>query len=225
MFYSMPGPLCLLPCARSELVMAGPTGWASPATIERLRTVRYLGYVPEQDLAPLTAAAAAFVYPSLYEAAGKPARSSHSSSSRQFFNAPGNSPTRPLTEVNSRTQSDGYLPADLFFGYASLCRFSGAATVRERFSGTVCTSAMSILGILLFVLIFVMIGSGSRAMVVKILGGADEWIVKYAPLSYLILVVIVVVPVAAAIVVWKWPVPPEPENPLARFKHEDVMED
>jgi hypothetical protein len=84
---------------------------------------------------------------------------------------------------------------------------------------------MSILGILLFVLIFVMIGSGSRAMVVKILGGADEWIVKYAPLSYLILVVIVVVPVAAAIVVWKWPVPPEPENPLARFKHEDVMED
>jgi len=55
-----------------ELVIAGPAGWASPATIERLRAVRYLGYIPEPDLAPLTAAAAVFVYPSLYEGFGFP---------------------------------------------------------------------------------------------------------------------------------------------------------
>ncbi|HJT88310.1 MAG TPA: glycosyltransferase family 1 protein [Bryobacteraceae bacterium] len=55
-----------------ELVVAGPAGWASPETLARLSTIRYLGYVPESDLAPLTAAAAAFVYPSLYEGFGFP---------------------------------------------------------------------------------------------------------------------------------------------------------
>ena len=34
--------------------------------------VRYLGYIPEPDLAPLTAAAEVFVYPSLYEGFGFP---------------------------------------------------------------------------------------------------------------------------------------------------------
>jgi alpha-1,3-rhamnosyl/mannosyltransferase len=55
-----------------ELVVAGPVGWASEATVARLKYVRYLGYVPEADLAPLTAAAEVFVYPSLYEGFGFP---------------------------------------------------------------------------------------------------------------------------------------------------------
>ena len=55
-----------------ELVVAGPVGWAAETTVARLRAVRYLGYVPEPDLAPLTAAAEAFVYPSLYEGFGFP---------------------------------------------------------------------------------------------------------------------------------------------------------
>lgn len=55
-----------------ELVVAGPVGWAAESTVARLRTVRYLGYIPERDLAPLTAAAEVFVYPSLYEGFGFP---------------------------------------------------------------------------------------------------------------------------------------------------------
>jgi alpha-1,3-rhamnosyl/mannosyltransferase len=55
-----------------ELVVAGPVGWAGDATVARLRSVRYLGYLPEPDLAPLTAAADVFVYPSLYEGFGFP---------------------------------------------------------------------------------------------------------------------------------------------------------
>jgi alpha-1,3-rhamnosyl/mannosyltransferase len=55
-----------------ELVLAGPIGWASPQTAARVRSMRYLGYVPEADLAPLTAAAALFAYPSLYEGFGFP---------------------------------------------------------------------------------------------------------------------------------------------------------
>jgi len=55
-----------------ELVVAGPIGWAAEKTKARLDDVRYLGYVPEQDLAPLTAAATVFAYPSLYEGFGFP---------------------------------------------------------------------------------------------------------------------------------------------------------
>jgi glycosyltransferase involved in cell wall biosynthesis len=59
-----------------ELVVAGPAGWGNPATLQRLQAgeagVRYLGYVPEEDLPGLTAGAAIFVYPSLYEGFGLP---------------------------------------------------------------------------------------------------------------------------------------------------------
>jgi alpha-1,3-rhamnosyl/mannosyltransferase len=65
----------LLPASlrgEAELVLAGPMGWADAATAQRVRNTRYLGYVPEADLAPLTAAAAVFAYPSLYEGFGFP---------------------------------------------------------------------------------------------------------------------------------------------------------
>jgi glycosyltransferase involved in cell wall biosynthesis len=55
-----------------ELVIAGPMGWVAPGTRARLQSVRYLGYIPEVDLAPLTAAATVFAYPSLYEGFGFP---------------------------------------------------------------------------------------------------------------------------------------------------------
>ena len=59
-----------------DLVIAGPLGWCAAATAERLRTeghgVRYLGYVAENDLPGLTAAATMFVFPSLYEGFGLP---------------------------------------------------------------------------------------------------------------------------------------------------------
>src|SRR6185437_4367848 len=55
-----------------ELVLAGPMGWAAAETAELVQSVRYLGYVPEGDLPPLTAAAAVFAYPSLYEGFGFP---------------------------------------------------------------------------------------------------------------------------------------------------------
>lgn len=58
-----------------ELVIAGPTGWA-PETVKRLEAgvpgVRRLGYVEEAALAPLTAGALVFAYPSLYEGFGFP---------------------------------------------------------------------------------------------------------------------------------------------------------
>jgi len=62
--------------AEFDLVVAGSPGWGDVGTLARLRSglpgVQYLGYVPEQDLPGLTAAAAVFVYPSLYEGFGLP---------------------------------------------------------------------------------------------------------------------------------------------------------
>jgi alpha-1,3-rhamnosyl/mannosyltransferase len=59
-----------------ELVVAGPLGWCKPETVRRLLRpaagIRYLGYVPESDLPGLTAGAALFFYPSLYEGFGLP---------------------------------------------------------------------------------------------------------------------------------------------------------
>jgi len=59
-----------------EMVIAGPLGWCSETTRDRLRSpdpgIRYLGYVPEVDLPGLTAGARAFVFPSLYEGFGLP---------------------------------------------------------------------------------------------------------------------------------------------------------
>lgn len=59
-----------------ELVLAGPKGWAGAELLARLAApppgVRYLGYVPEEQIAGLTAGATVFVYPSLYEGFGFP---------------------------------------------------------------------------------------------------------------------------------------------------------
>lgn len=70
--------LALPASVRSEfdLLLAGSSGWNSESTIARLHAgipgVRYLGYVPEAALPSLTAGAALFVYPSLYEGFGFP---------------------------------------------------------------------------------------------------------------------------------------------------------
>ncbi len=59
-----------------ELAVAGSGGWGDPEMLAALRAgipgVRYLGYVPERDMPSLTAGAALFAYPSLYEGFGLP---------------------------------------------------------------------------------------------------------------------------------------------------------
>src|SRR5258706_646945 len=59
-----------------DLLIAGATGWSSEKTMARLLSrppsVRYLAYLPEDELPGLTAGATAFLYPSLYEGFGFP---------------------------------------------------------------------------------------------------------------------------------------------------------
>ncbi len=62
----------------SPLILAGPAGWKMAgfaAEVERLGLndyVRWLGYVPEEDLSGLYSLATLFVFPSLYEGFGLP---------------------------------------------------------------------------------------------------------------------------------------------------------
>ena len=56
-----------------DLLIAGPEGWDSSGTMDRVRKEAiYLGYVPESELPALVAGASLFVYPSLYEGFGFP---------------------------------------------------------------------------------------------------------------------------------------------------------
>jgi alpha-1,3-rhamnosyl/mannosyltransferase len=58
------------------LILVGPPGWRNQeirASIAKAGShVRYLGYLPENDLAALMAGSAVFVMPSLYEGFGLP---------------------------------------------------------------------------------------------------------------------------------------------------------
>lgn len=73
-YQCLPAPLR----QRYPLVLAGGAGWLSEALhqeIERLSAqgwLRYLGFVPETDLAALYNGARAFCYPSIYEGFGLP---------------------------------------------------------------------------------------------------------------------------------------------------------
>ncbi|HXP84744.1 MAG TPA: glycosyltransferase family 1 protein [Bryobacteraceae bacterium] len=59
-----------------ELILAGPIGWIEPQELAKILApgtgIRHLGYVPEKDMAPLTAGATVMAYPSLYEGFGFP---------------------------------------------------------------------------------------------------------------------------------------------------------
>jgi hypothetical protein len=84
---------------------------------------------------------------------------------------------------------------------------------------------MSLLGIGLFVVIFLMLMPSYRGMLENSLAGTGDWIAKYAPFSYVALLIVLVVPLLVVVVVMSKREPPEPENPLAKYKAEDVLED
>jgi len=55
-----------------QLVIVGKYGWGNKNLKLKVENLKLLGYVPDEDLAPLYSGAVAFVYPSLYEGFGMP---------------------------------------------------------------------------------------------------------------------------------------------------------
>jgi hypothetical protein len=75
-----------------------------------------------------------------------------------------------------------------------------------------------------FLIFFLMITPKSRALLTGWMGDAGNWITAWAPLSYIVVALVIAAPIAAILLMVKWPKPVEPENPLARYKHEDVVD-
>lgn len=84
---------------------------------------------------------------------------------------------------------------------------------------------MLVIGSVLFVLTFVLIAPASRAFIFASLGGVADWMVSWAPFSFLLLTILLVAPVAAIYLIKTWPVHVEPENPMAKYRRQDVDED
>jgi hypothetical protein len=75
-----------------------------------------------------------------------------------------------------------------------------------------------------FLVFFLLIAPKSRALLGGWMGDAQNWITVWAPLSYLIVALVVMAPIISILLMMRWPKPEEPENPLAKYKHEDVCE-
>lgn len=75
-----------------------------------------------------------------------------------------------------------------------------------------------------FVIFFLMIAPKTRALLTGWMSQAGDWVVHWAPLSYLVIALILAAPLAAAMLMIKWPKTVEPENPLSRYKQEDVLD-
>ena len=84
---------------------------------------------------------------------------------------------------------------------------------------------MAILGTALFALVFILLSPQSRAILTGAATSAGHWIERFAPYSYLVLVAGFLVPLIAVLIVFRWPTPPPIENPMARYKGNDVLED
>jgi hypothetical protein len=76
-----------------------------------------------------------------------------------------------------------------------------------------------------FLIIFVFMIPKIRDPLLQRLGGAGDWIVKYAPYSFIVLAVFLAATIAALVLMIKWPGVVEPENPLAKYKKGDAGTD
>jgi hypothetical protein len=76
----------------------------------------------------------------------------------------------------------------------------------------------------LFVIFFLMIAPKSRALIELWTADAGKWFVAWAPFSFIILALAIAAPIAALMLMVKWPKVQEPENPLAKYKNDEVLE-
>ena len=81
------------------------------------------------------------------------------------------------------------------------------------------------IGACLFVLIMILIAPATRAFLIASLTGASEWMVSWAPFSFILLAILLAAPIAAIYVIKTWPVHVEPENPMSKYRREAPADD
>ncbi len=78
------------------------------------------------------------------------------------------------------------------------------------------------IGACLFVLMFIMIAPGPQAFLLASATGASHWLLSWAPFSFILLAMLVAAPVVSIYLMKTWPVQEEPENPMAKYRRDDV---
>jgi len=79
-------------------------------------------------------------------------------------------------------------------------------------------------GAVLFLVFFLLIAPKTRGIIMGMLGHSGDWLNQYAPFSYLVLAVIGAAGILALTLMVRWPKIPEPENPLAKYKRDDLAD-
>lgn len=81
---------------------------------------------------------------------------------------------------------------------------------------------MMILGLCLFCLVFILLTPSSRAMLAASAQGLGDWMVSWAPFSFILLAILIAMPIVALVLMKTWPERVEPENPMAKYRREAV---
>jgi hypothetical protein len=79
---------------------------------------------------------------------------------------------------------------------------------------------MMTLGVILFLLVFVMIAPQSRTFLTGLAAGAGAWIADWAPFSYILLLILLAAAFAGIYLVHTWPARVDEENPMAKYRKE-----
>ncbi len=80
------------------------------------------------------------------------------------------------------------------------------------------------LGAILFLVFFLLIAPQTRGMITGMLGQSGDWISNYAPFSYILLSLIAAAGVFSLNLMLRWPKIPEPDNPLAKYKRDELAD-
>ena len=85
---------------------------------------------------------------------------------------------------------------------------------------------MAYLGCVSFGLIFLMMSAKSSGAMGERVDRTLTWLHAWAPFSYLLLLILLAAPVVSFKIMHSWPKHVEPEDPMARYRHgDDVQED
>ena len=84
---------------------------------------------------------------------------------------------------------------------------------------------MSFLGAGLFLVVMVMVAPQSRLFLMTRVASAGEFINTWAPFSYVLVLLLLVATVGSVYALKSWPKTEEPENPMAKYRREDPVDD
>ena len=81
------------------------------------------------------------------------------------------------------------------------------------------------IGLGLFVLVMILIAPASRTFLIANATASGEWMVKWAPFSFIVLLILLAAPVVGIYLMKTWPAHVEPENPMAKYRREAPVDE